>query len=102
MGRQGETYGEDPTLAAAMGSAYTKGIQSSETAGRRTESVAKHFLAFHNSQGGIHGTHSDTPPRLLEEVYGKPFQAQSDGRIKGIMPCYCSIDGEPHRHRMIF
>lgn len=96
MGRQGETYGEDPTLAAAMGSAYTKGIQSSETAGRRTESVAKHFLAFHNSQGGIHGTHSDTPPRLLEEVYGKPFQAAIRmAGLKGIMPCYCSIDGEP-------
>lgn len=96
MGRQGETYGEDPTLVAAMGSAYTKGIQNGETAGRKTESVAKHFLAFHNSQGGIHGTHSDTPSRLLEEVYGKPFQAAiCEAGLKGIMPCYCSIDGEP-------
>ena len=96
MGRQGETYGEDPTLASALGTAYTKGIQSGETAGRKAESVAKHFLAFHNSQGGIHGTHSDTPPRLLREIYAKPFQAavtQSD--LKGIMPCYCSINGEP-------
>ena len=25
--RQGETYGEDPTLAAAMGTAYVKGLQ---------------------------------------------------------------------------
>lgn len=46
MGRQGETYGEDPALASAMGAAYTKGIQKKETAGRKTESVAKHFLAF--------------------------------------------------------
>ena len=68
MGRQGETYGEDPALASAMGAAYTRGIQKGETAGRKTESVAKHFLAFHNSQGGIHGTHSDTPPRLLREI----------------------------------
>ena len=96
MGRQGETYGEDPTLAAAMGVAYTRGIQKNETAGRRTESVAKHFLAFHNSQGGIHGTHSDTAPRTLEEIYGKPFQAAiSEANLRGIMPCYCSIDGEP-------
>lgn len=96
MGRQGETYGEDSTLASAMGAAYVKGIQKLETAGRRTESVAKHFLAFHNSQGGIHGTHSDTPPRVLQEIYGKPFQAAiSEGGLKGIMPCYCSIDGEP-------
>lgn len=96
MGRQGETYGEDPTLAAAMGVAYTQGIQNEKTAGRRTEGVAKHFLAFHNSQGGIHGTHSDTPPRLLREIYGKPFQAAiSKAGLKGVMPCYCSIDGEP-------
>ncbi|MCI9442416.1 MAG: beta-glucosidase [Ruminococcus sp.] len=96
MGRQGETYGEDPSLAAAMGAAYTRGIQKGETAGRRPQSVAKHFLAFHNSQGGIHGTHSDTPPRLLQEIYGKPFQAAiAEAELKGIMPSYNSIDGEP-------
>lgn len=96
MGRQGEAYGEDPTLASAMGAAYTRGIQKRETAGRRTESVAKHFLAFHNSQGGIHGTHSDTPTRLLQEVYGKPFQAAiTEAGLKGIMPSYNSINGEP-------
>lgn len=96
MGRQGETYGEDPTLAAALGAAYTRGIQTTQTDGRRPESAAKHFLGFHNSQGGIHGTQSDTPPRLLEEIYGKPFQAAiSESGLKGIMPCYNSIDGEP-------
>ena len=95
MGRQGESYGEDPTLAAALGAAYTRGIQSTETAGRRPESVAKHFLAFHNSQGGIHGTHSDTPTRLLREVYAKPFQTAIQDGLRGVMPCYCSLNGEP-------
>ena len=95
MGRQGETYGEDPTLAAAMGAACTRGVQDTRIGGRAPESVAKHFLAFHNSQGGIHGTHSDTPERLLREIYGKPFQASIQAGLKGIMPCYCSIDGEP-------
>lgn len=96
MGRQGETYGEDPSLAAAMGAAYTKGIQRSETAGRKAESMAKHFLGFHNSQGGIHGANCDIPERLLDEVYGKPFQAAiSQSDLRGIMPCYCSINGEP-------
>ena len=96
MGRQGETYGEDPTLAAALGTAYTKGLQETETAGRHAESTAKHFLAFHNSQAGIHGANSDTPERLLDEVYGKPFQAAiRDASLRGIMPCYCLINGEP-------
>ena len=88
MGRQGETYGEDPALAAALGAAYTKGIQTTEAGGRRPESVAKHFLGFHNSQGGIHGTNSDTPSRLMEEIYGKPFQsAIYESELKGVMPC---------------
>lgn len=96
MGRQGETYGEDPVLTASLGSAYTKGCQKYETAGRRTESVAKHFLAFHNSAAGIHGANSDTPERLLEEIYGKPFQAAiTEAGLRGIMPCYCLINGEP-------
>lgn len=96
MGRQGETYGEDPALAAALGAAYTRGIQTTQTDGRKPESVAKHFMGFHNSQGGIHGTNSDTPPRLLEEIYGKPFQATiAQSGLKGVMPCYNSIDGEP-------
>ncbi|MEH7096478.1 glycoside hydrolase family 3 N-terminal domain-containing protein [Neobacillus vireti] len=96
MGRQGETYGEDPTLAAAMGVAYTKGIQLEKTGHRRSESVAKHFLGFHASDGGIHGTHVDMPTRPLREIYGKPFQAAiTEANLRGIMPSYNSINGEP-------
>ncbi|HUM83107.1 MAG TPA: glycoside hydrolase family 3 N-terminal domain-containing protein [Lachnospiraceae bacterium] len=96
MGRQGETYGEDPTLAAAMGAAFTEGVQEGTLQGRRCESVAKHFLGFHNSMGGIHGAASYTPRRLLEEIYGKPFQAAiKEAGLKGVMPCYDSFDGEP-------
>ena len=96
MGRQGETYGEDPTLAAAMGTAYTRGIQENETAGRKAESVAKHFLGFHNSLGGIHGASAEIGDRLLDEVYGKPFQAAiKNANLRGVMPCYCSLNGQP-------
>ena len=104
MGRQGETYGEDLALASALGAAYTRGVQTTQADGRKPESVAKHFLGFHNSQGGIHGSQSDTPPRLLEEIYGKPFQAAiTESGLKGIMPCYNSIDGEPASvsHRLL-
>ena len=96
MGRQGETYGEDPTLAAAMGTAYTRGIQENETAGRKAESVANHFLGFHNSLGGIHGASAEIGDRLLDEVYGKPFQAAiKNANLRGVMPCYCSLNGQP-------
>ena len=100
MGRQGETYGEDPALASAMGSAYTKGIQETPVVidgdERHSEAVAKHFMGFHNSLGGIHGGDSMTTSRLMEEIYGRPFQAAiTEANLRGVMPCYCTFDGEP-------
>ncbi len=96
MGRQGETYGEDPTLAAAMGTAYVKGLQGQDEGGMRSEGVAKHFLGFHASIGGIHGTECDISERQLREVYAKPFQAAiTEGGLRGVMPCYNTINGQP-------
>ncbi len=96
MGRQGETYGEDPALAAAMGTAYVKGLQGTDEGGMRTEGVAKHFLGFHASIGGIHGTECDISERQLREIYAKPFQAAiTEGGLRGVMPCYNTINGQP-------
>lgn len=96
MGRQGETYGEDPALASALGTAFLHGLQKGETAGLHTEAVAKHFLGFHASQGGIHGADCEISERTLRELYGRPFQAAiTEGELRGIMPCYCAINGEP-------
>ena len=96
MGGQCEPYGEDPTLAAAMGAAYTHGIQETTTDGRTPDASAKHFFGFHNSSGGIHGAHVDAGDRLLLEIYGKPFQAAiTEAGLKGVMPCYGSLNGLP-------
>ncbi|WP_380161962.1 glycoside hydrolase family 3 N-terminal domain-containing protein [Kineococcus sp. R86509] len=96
MGRHGESYGEDPTLVSALGVALTRGLQDQDEAGRRTEAVAKHFVGSHHTEGGIHGAHCDVPDRLLQEVYGKPFQAAiTVAGLRGIMPSYNSVGGEP-------
>lgn len=96
MGRQGESYGEDPALVSAMGAAYTKGIQSGQVNGLRAESVAKHFTGFHNAAAGIHGAYSEMGDRQLREVFAKPFQAAiTEAGLRGIMPCYCSVNGGP-------
>lgn len=93
-GRQGETYGEDPTLASALGAAYTEGIQNSAEEGLRTEAVAKHFLGFHGSTGGIQSAHFETGERQLREIYAKPFQAAvSKSDLRGVMPCYSAVNG---------
>ena len=54
------------------------------------------YYLSENADMCIHGTHSDTPVRLLKEIYGKPFQAAiAESGLKGIMPSYNSINGEP-------
>ncbi len=91
FGRQGETYGEDPTLAAAMGTAYVRGLQD-----RGMMATSKHFLAFQASIGGIHGAACPVSPRQLREVYAKPFQAAiTQGHLGAVMNAYGTIDGEP-------
>ena len=96
MGRCAETYGEDPTLASALGAAYAGGLTEDETAGLKSEGVAKHFLGFHASEGGIHGTGCSISERALREVYAKPFQAAiTESGLRGIMPCYNPINGIP-------
>ncbi|WP_307051451.1 glycoside hydrolase family 3 N-terminal domain-containing protein [Arthrobacter oryzae] len=96
MGRQGETYGEDPALASALGVAFTQGLQGRDSAGRQTEAVAKHFVGSHHTEGGIHGAHCNVPDRTLMEIYAKPFQAVISGAgLRGVMPSYNSVGGEP-------
>lgn len=96
MGRQGETYGEDSTLAAAMGTSYLKGLQKGERSdGLKTEGVAKHYMGFHAGMGGIHGAECDISRKTLMEIYAKPFQAAvTEAGLRGVMPCYDVINGE--------
>ncbi len=96
MGRCGESYGEDPSAVSAMGTAFAKGIQKAETAGKRADAVAKHFYGFHAASGGIHGANADLCDRDMLQTFGKPFQAAiAEADLKGVMPCYCTVNGEP-------
>ena len=94
MGRCGESYGEDPVLAGALGAAYTAGLQQKSDFGLQTDGCAKHFLGFHHSTGGIHGADASVSRHELIEKYGFSFQqAIAQSNLRGVMPCYCSIDG---------
>ncbi len=96
MGRYSEPYGEDPTLCARMGVAYARGIQKHAVSGRRAESAAKHYMGFHDSQGGIHGANVEAGEPTMREIFAKPFEAAiREAGLRGVMPCYCSVNGLP-------
>ena len=93
-GRIGETYGEDPTLCAAMSVAYTKGLQGRELKDGAI-ATGKHFLGYGLSDGGLNMASNPIPERELREVYAKPFQAAiTEGGLRGVMNSYGTIDGE--------
>lgn len=95
FGRMYESYGEDETLVAALGTAYAEGVQDNKDRPIRVEGVAKHFLGFHKGAGGQHGADVSVSERELREVYAKPFEAAIRlAGLKGVMPCYNVINGE--------
>ncbi|RQP09821.1 MAG: beta-glucosidase [Microbacteriaceae bacterium] len=94
-GRIGETYGEDPTLAAAMGVAYVRGLQGNDLSSG-VAATAKHFLGYAMSLGGLNMAATHLAWRELREVYAKPFAAAIvEAGLACVMNSYSTIDGVP-------
>lgn len=92
-GRIGETYGEDATLNALIGTAYVKGLQGKE--GDRLCATGKHFLGYGMSSGGLNMATCMASNKEIREVYAKPFQAAiTEGGLMSVMNSYGTIDGE--------
>ena len=73
-GRVQESYGEDPYLGSAIGTAFVRGLQGDD----RREGVlatAKHFLAYAMADGGRNIGAVQLGGRELLEVYARPFGA---------------------------
>jgi len=86
-GRAYETYGEDPALAAALGTANVDGIQSTHVM-----SVAKHFTAYTQETARI-SLDQQVSKRALEEIYLKPFKAVvQQANVAAIMCAYGYIN----------
>ena len=94
-GRVQETYGEDPYLVSAIGSAFVKGLQGDD----RREGVlatAKHFVGYAMADGGRNIGAVQMGERELLEVYARPFGAAiQDAGLKSVMTAYSDVNGEP-------
>ena len=94
-GRVEETFGEDPYLAARLGTAYVRGLQG-ERLDRGVAATTKHFVGYGASEGGLNMAPSRIPERELREVYLFPFEcAIRVGGAKCVMNSYSEIDGIP-------
>jgi beta-glucosidase len=95
FGRTEETYGEDPFLISAVGTAYIQGIQGADPR-NGVAATAKHFVGYAMSEGGMNWAPAHIPARELREVYAMPFKAAiQQARIATVMNAYHEHDGVP-------
>ena len=92
-GRTYETYGEDPYLTSQMGIHYVRGMQGDKQNGPAC--IAKHFLGYAESQGGLNCAVSRINDRELYEVFATPFEAAAnEADVSAMMANYGEIDGQ--------
>lgn len=94
-GRCNETYGNDPTLSAAMTVAFVEGMQGDDLT-HGVAATCKHFLGYSASEGALNAHQTLVPKNILREQYAKPFEAAIHlADVKTIMNSYSVIDGRP-------
>ncbi|NMA67085.1 MAG: beta-glucosidase [Clostridiaceae bacterium] len=93
-GRVYETYGEDPYLVTQMGIEYIKGMQGDKKNG--VACIAKHFLGYSETQGGLNCAAARINKRELYEMFATPFEAADKvAEVSAMMANYGEIDGIP-------
>jgi len=88
-GRVEETFGEDPYLAAQMGTAFVSGYQSFDIT-----CTPKHFVAHGSPSGGLNCANVSGGERELRSLYLYPFaKVIANTNPLAVMSCYSSYDG---------
>ncbi len=93
-----ETFGEDPYLAAAMGSSIIKGLQVSKDDNsfpKQTAACMKHFIAYSIPYNGHDRSPVQLPDRILRQLYMPSFQAAIDAGVMTGMESYQEVGGVP-------
>ncbi len=90
-GRTYETFGEDPYLVSQFGINYVKGMQE-----QGVSCIAKHFLGYSSTQGGLNTSACRMGKRELYEIFATPFEAADKlAGLDAMMANYGEIDGIP-------
>jgi len=90
-GRTEETISEDPYLVAVLGSAYTRGLESSGIV-----ATLKHFAGYSGSASGRNHAPVRLGPREFRDVVLPPFEtALREGGARSVMNSYAAVDGLP-------
>ena len=95
-GRISEGAGEDPWLAAAIGTAVVHGFQGNSLAAPDSMAAcAKHFAGYGAAEAGRDYNSTWIPESLLREVYLPPFLAAKEAGVASFMTAFNALNGVP-------
>ena len=94
-GRTGESYGEDPFLAAEMARGFVRGMMGSDPKYLKAVPTAKHYFA-NNSEFDRHVSSSNMDSRDMREFYLYPYKRLiEDENLPSIMSSYNAVNHIP-------
>lgn len=94
-GRTGESYGEDPFLAAEMSRGFVRGLMGSDPKYLKAVPTAKHYFA-NNSEFDRHVSSSNMDSRDMREFYLYPYKRLiEDEKLPSIMSSYNAVNHVP-------
>ncbi len=93
--RMEEGYGEDPWLAAVLGTSVVQGMQGCVNDGRHVFSTLKHLAAYGVPEGGHNGGMVRVGERTLRSELLLPFEYAVKGGAATVMTSYNHVDGVP-------
>ena len=94
-GRTGESYGEDPFLAAEMARGFVRGLMGADPKYLKAVPTAKHYFA-NNSEFDRHVSSSNMDSRDMREFYLYPYKRLiEDEHLPSIMSSYNAVNHVP-------
>jgi beta-glucosidase len=94
-GRYYETWSEEPDLAAAMGAAYTRGVQSGGNGGLKVAATVKHFAGYSESINGHDRVQAELPLRYLQDTFLPSYAGALHAGSDTVMVDSGSVNGIP-------
>ena len=94
-GRYYETWAEEPALAAAMGGAYVRGVQSIPARGLRVTATVKHFAGYSESINGHDRVQAELPLRYLQDMFLPSYAGAINAGAGTVMVDSGSVNGIP-------
>jgi len=95
-GRGQETYGEDPFLTGALGTAFVKGMQGEDPRYLKTVATPKHYAVHSGPESLRHTFDARVTESDLRETYLPAFRdLVVNGKAESVMCAYNSFRGQP-------